>query len=84
GDGDDRITQGFWEDGVDTLSFGAGITPGDLVLTREASNGSNVRISFTDHSGSILLQGQSDGRATGIEQIQFADGTIWDRAALDA
>ena len=84
GDGNDRITQGFWEDGVDTLSFGAGITPGDLVLTREASNGSNVRISFTDHSGSILLQGQSDGRATGIEQIQFADGTIWDRAALDA
>jgi len=84
GDGNDRIVQGFWEDGVDTLSFGAGIAPTDLILTRDVLDTNNVTISFASGAGSILLEDQFGGRASGIEQIQFADGTIWDRGAIEA
>ncbi|WBO24461.1 calcium-binding protein [Sphingomonas abietis] len=84
GDGNDRITEGYWDGGVDTLSFGVGILPGDLILSRDVLDPRNVLIRFAGHDGSIILEDQGDGANAGIEQIQFADGTIWDRAALDA
>ena len=84
GDGDDRISDGFWDDGTDTLILGAGIAPEDLILTRDVLDSNNLRIRFKTGSGSILLDGQNSGRTAGIEQIQFADGTIWDRATMDA
>ncbi|MBZ9648143.1 hypothetical protein K9B33_11340 [Sphingobium sp. 3R8] len=84
GDGDDRIVEGFWDDGTDTLLFGEDILPEELILSRDVLDGNNLRITFANRDGSILIDGHTSGRTAGIEQIQFADGTIWDRAAIDA
>ncbi|MXO65949.1 calcium-binding protein, partial [Altericroceibacterium endophyticum] len=86
GDGNDRIDQGDHGD-TDILQLGAGIAPSDVIVTHQATDSRNVLIRFVGNDGSILLEDQSGGSiydASGIEEVHFADGTIWDRVALDA
>ncbi|UJW73550.1 calcium-binding protein [Rhizobium sp. SL42] len=62
------------------------INSDELVLSR---NGDDVRLIFSadvpNEAGSIVIsQGLSGSNAVGVEQIVFADGTIWTRADLIA
>ena len=84
-DGDDVIFDYGHTDWTvtDTLAFGAGITPESLVISRVAEDWNKIRISFVGHSGSILIEGQQWNDA-GIEQVMFADGTIWNHAQFMA
>jgi len=82
GDGDDRITEAYNGNGTDTLQFGSGIAPADIILSRDPLNALNIYVSFANASGSILLQNQSN--SDGVEQFRFADGTIWNKAAIEA
>jgi Ca2+-binding RTX toxin-like protein len=84
GDGDDVIydyERDTWA--TDTLAFGAGIAPTDLVFSRVASDSNRIKISFAGQPGSILIEGQYWGDA-GIEKFTFADGTVWTEAQMSA
>ena len=82
GDGNDVITD---DSGVDTLML-EGINPSGVSLVR---NGNDLTLVIAESApgagdgGSVLLKEELDewfGR--GIENVQFADGTIWHRNDL--
>ena len=66
----------------DTLRLGAGLSVNDVLVTRVANDllvairGSGDSIRVRDQ----FLDGSTSGRQ--IEFVQFADGTVWDRAAI--
>ena len=76
GDGSDRVRD--WGDGVDTLAFGAGINPDDIVVWRQGSGKRDVvfDITGTDDRVTSLYQMQNLG-FDGLDRISFADGTVW-------
>jgi trimeric autotransporter adhesin len=87
GDGNDIIydaANASGETSLDRILFGAGIAPEDLIVTRDAATAGSVLISFKGTPGSILIQNQFDAAGEGVERFQFANGTIWTRADLDA
>jgi Ca2+-binding RTX toxin-like protein len=76
GDGDDLLIDYQEADSTtDTLVFGAGISAADVVFSHTADS-ADAKISFANQAGSIVLDYQWwwDG---GIENIRFADGTVW-------
>ncbi len=85
GDGNDRIFDlGDYNASTpnDTLVLGAGISAGDLLLTRDTADSRNLIIRFGNVSGSIVIDDQFNDGNAGIDRIQFADGTIWDRSSI--
>ena len=80
GDGQDAITEGYIA-GEDVAVLGAGIAPTDVTVrwTRQG----DMAISLSDGS-KLIVRGQADhwSDQVGIEQLQFADGAIWNRADL--
>ncbi|WP_197410485.1 calcium-binding protein [Sphingopyxis sp. H081] len=91
GDGHDRITDDRTGDGgsVNRLVFGAGITTSNIILVRDPADEYDLRVSFAGHEGSLVLNNQfytSDWRGGrydwGFDAIEFADGTVWNRAQL--
>ncbi len=64
---------------IDTLRFGAGIAASDILFTQ---NGANLTLSIngTNDRVSIMKSGGVDC----IERVEFADGTVWDSAYLQA
>ncbi len=82
GDGDDTITED-WLDGTgDRLVLGSGITAFGVTVTRSASDLDDVTLHFAG-GGSVMLDEQfSRYSYAGIEEVAFADGTVWDRARI--
>lgn len=64
-------------DKVDTLAFGAGISPQAVSISR---NDKDIVLSLG--SDSITLAGQMSGDGTGIERVTFANGDVWTRSDL--
>lgn len=74
GDGDDRILETMQVSRAtpsasptaragdiissDAISFGAGISPDEIIFTRPDADGENLVITFRDHAGSITIEGQ--------------------------
>jgi Ca2+-binding RTX toxin-like protein len=86
GDGDDIINDNIhgWGGyhGFDTVEFAAGITAAQV---RVASNGSgDFILTFDGHPGSLRLVGMVNQNSAAIEQLRFADGTIWNYAQIAA
>jgi len=87
GDGNDRIYD--FQDNEryspsDTLIFGLGVAPTDLLFSRDGSNWANIRIDFVGHDGSIIIVDQ-DRADAGIEQVIFTEGsTTWTNVQLMA
>ena len=88
GDGEDNIEE---TKGLDTIQFGAGIKPDDVIAkVVSGSNGSanlelsikntNDKITVYQHFGyfSYSNYGHEDAPYQQIEKVTFADGTIWD------
>jgi len=67
----------------DVLKF-TNLTPADVTLGRDANDGLVVQINATGQHITVLQQFDPDTTdpANGIEQIAFANGTTWDRAAI--
>lgn len=81
GDGRDRLTD---IEGIDTLRFGAGITAGDLVAIRSDDT---AFIAFSSGADCIRLDGYyvlGENDDTVIDRIEFADGSVMEKAALQA
>ena len=70
--------------GLDSLTFGAGISPAGIQVTRE---GAAAVLRFADGAVLRLEQQFAEwawGEGAGIEQIRFADNTVWTREDLAA
>ncbi|HOP39677.1 MAG TPA: calcium-binding protein, partial [Geobacteraceae bacterium] len=78
GDGQDTIYE--YSGNLDAIRFGAGITPGDVSLIR---SGSDLIFSINGSSDQIRIQYWSDSNYR-IEQVQFADATVWDAAYIQS
>ena len=84
GDGNDTITEvATYDSTVDRLEL-SGITPSAVSLVR---NGNDVTLLITGSgsasSGSVLLKSELDSSyGQGVEQIIFADGTVWTASDL--
>ncbi|SNT01411.1 Ca2+-binding protein, RTX toxin-related [Tardiphaga sp. OK246] len=97
GDGHDRIvdTNSYtsFNHGFDTLRFGAGIRPSDLIFTRNTENPD----ALSSVAGSLLIQiaGTNDSirvyrqysirndLSQGIDRFEFSDGTVLNRSQID-
>ncbi|MDO8742744.1 MAG: putative Ig domain-containing protein [bacterium] len=78
GDGQDVIGEVA---GVDTIRFGAGIVASDITF---ALSGSDLVLSTNGTGDQLTIQGWGDGPDFQIERMEFADGTAWDAADLQA
>jgi len=80
GDGQDVINEGYTA-GTDMVELGAGVTPLDVTV-RWTLQG-DMAVTLPDGS-KLTVRGQADTWSTerGIEQLRFADGTVWDRSEL--
>ncbi|WP_240481673.1 putative Ig domain-containing protein [Dechloromonas denitrificans] len=87
GDGQDSIDTTDVLDATDTLRFGAGITDNDVLAFQYGSNmflkikGTNDQVGFIDYYGGTTT---IDGIAADhkVDQIEFANGVIWDQAMI--
>ena len=77
GDGQDTILDG--SGGADTIEFAAGIATGDVVVS-QLSNGTDLVL--TVGGNSITMQRTLNDNTDRVEQVRFADGTIWTHAEL--
>ena len=68
-------------DTLDTIRFGAGIAPADVVLTRDSSN---LYLAINGTLDRVTLQQWFQSDAQQIERIEFSDGTVWGITELAA
>jgi Ca2+-binding RTX toxin-like protein len=81
GDGQDTITDnGAGSGEVNTLQFGAGISVAQVVVTESGTG--NLVLSIAGTTDKITLSNQLLSAAAGVDHLVFADGTVWNRAAL--
>ena len=82
GDGSDTINDGGTSlSDIDRLVLGSGITPDNAVVGRSQSSTNDVVLTLPD-GGQILLVGQLIGDESGVERVDFLDGTSWTREEL--
>ena len=87
GDGNDIVAEWVtWDGSFDKLEFGAGIAPSALRFTL---SGEHYIITFDGNPGSVTVNwqrtgGRWGGAEGGIDEFHFADGTVWNRAQIDA
>ena len=78
GGGDDVVQD---SGGADALRFGAGIAAGDVTALRHSDD---LLLSLANGNGSVTLKDWFASSSKRVEQVQFADGTTWDEAAIRA
>ena len=76
--GDGEVVVEDWG-GVDSLTFGAGIAPTEVSVSRTTSD---LVLSHVNGTDRLVVRGWFDDAAAQLESISFADGTSWDPAAL--
>uniref|UniRef100_UPI002627EBE3 calcium-binding protein n=1 Tax=Propionivibrio sp. TaxID=2212460 RepID=UPI002627EBE3 len=85
GDGADTINevaynnQSALDTGTDRIVLGAGIAPADVTVTR---NTTDLVLKFANAGDQLTVAGWYSSPNNRIEQLTFADGTVWDRTAL--
>ena len=67
--------------GSDTIEFAAGIAASDVTVS-QGSDGNDIILSIANGTDKITLQSTINDPKNRIEQVRFADGTIWNAAAL--
>ncbi|WP_297921506.1 calcium-binding protein, partial [uncultured Agitococcus sp.] len=84
GDGQDVIDNSpvdiFNQNGFDRLVFGVGINPSDIELR---GNGVDLILAIKDTLDSVTLVGALANVASGLDAIEFSDGTVWDRWQIE-
>jgi Ca2+-binding RTX toxin-like protein len=78
GGGDDVVLD---SGGTDAIRFGAGITASNVTVRRSDKD---LTLRLSDGNGSVTVKDWFSSSARRVEQVQFADGTIWDEAAIRA
>ncbi|WP_137924497.1 calcium-binding protein [Cupriavidus sp. 2SB] len=78
--GNDRIAEsGDGSANTDIVQFDADIAPGDVIVRRDGTT-DTLLISIAGSDSTLRIDNYfySDGYYYGIEQLKFADGTVWD------
>ncbi len=65
----------------DTILLKPDVAPGDVTLWRDTSN---LYVSINGTNDTITVQSWFDHPAYRVERIEFADGTVWDTAVMQA
>lgn len=86
GDGQDVISDsaasnGFLATDVDTVEFGIGINPADVTIT-QAGSGNDLILRINGTTDQITLNQSVNTNTYRIEQVRFADGTVWTAAQM--
>ncbi|MDD5297126.1 MAG: calcium-binding protein [Rhodocyclaceae bacterium] len=81
GDGQDVIQEQAQWGGNDVLKFGAGITAANVAVSR---NGTDLVFSLAGGTDKVTVQNWYGSSSNQLEQIQFADGTVWSGAVVHA
>jgi Ca2+-binding RTX toxin-like protein/GH24 family phage-related lysozyme (muramidase) len=82
GGGQDTIYDGDSTAGnTDTIRFGAGIAADDITFSR---NVNDLVLSINGTADHVKIQNWGSGNPYRIERVEFADGTSWDAAYLQA
>ncbi|MEA2879899.1 MAG: hypothetical protein QOF14_5095, partial [Hyphomicrobiales bacterium] len=79
GSGNDIIQEGGSSSDVDKVNL-IGLNPADVELTR---SGSDLLVKVLSSGEILKVQAHFDWAPSGIEQLVFADGTIWDRTTIE-
>ena len=82
GDGNDTIYEGAAASDVDNITYGAGIAPGDITITRTSLSGAVFKV--TGQTGSITVDSQFKPGGYGVEAVHFDNGTVWSLADIRA
>jgi VCBS repeat-containing protein len=83
GDGNDTVHDRGNESDIDTLRL-SDLTAADVTLSRSLDDAGALLVTVDATGEVIAVEGQFFSRADGIEQIQFADGTLWDHGQIQA
>ena len=78
GYGQDTITDAA---GTDVIKLGTGLTTANMQMWRDTSN---LYLGVTNGTDVLTVQSWFDLTTNRVESVQFADGTIWNTAALAA
>jgi|GEM_PF-2436836 len=82
--GNDTVTESGDAADIDRVVLGSGIAPKDISLVRQ---GDSLLIELEHDDGllidTMLITDHFLGSETGIEEIAFEDGTVWDRDKID-
>jgi Ca2+-binding RTX toxin-like protein len=80
GDGADVIDDQGDASDTDVLTLGVGIDPGDVSLARDGD--SDVILTIGSDGDSIRLANQLSGSDDAVEEVHFANGTVWTAADI--
>ncbi|RMN99474.1 Hemolysin-type calcium-binding region:hemolysin-type calcium binding related protein [Pseudomonas coronafaciens pv. coronafaciens] len=82
GGGQDVIFDSDWTAGnIDTIKLASGIASTDIKASR---TGDNLELAIIGTSDKITVRDWFYSADSQVEQVQFADGTLWDVATLKA
>ena len=78
GSGNDTINESWWYNGTDTARL-VGLNPADVIFTHA---GYDLLITISSTGETLDAVNEFHDAGAGIEQVQFADGTIWNQAQI--
>jgi hypothetical protein len=67
--------------GEDAIRFGSGIAAGDVMVRR---SGNDLVLKLSGGNGSVTARDWFYSPSKRVEQVQFADGTVWNEEAIRA
>lgn len=85
GYGVDTILSNY-NDGIDTISFNAGINSTDITFWRNTADSktrNNLYLAINNTSDRLIIENQFYGSTYGVDKLIFADGTIVTREAIN-
>jgi len=68
---------------LDQLVLGSGITAADITVARDSMNGRDLQLIFNGSNDHVQLVGYFTGLWSSQCIVRFADGMVWDYAAID-
>jgi Ca2+-binding RTX toxin-like protein len=84
GDGSDTINDGGSDAGsIDQLVFDSSIATSDVAVSYSSDNRS-FALSIQGTNDSIVLEDMAISASGGVDEVVFADGTVWDLANLES
>jgi VCBS repeat-containing protein len=79
GYGRDTISDGSTAGQLNAISLGADLIAGDVKLSR---NGSNLILTIVGTGDTLTVSTQFQNAQPVVSEVRFADGTVWDAAAI--
>ena len=80
GDGNDVISDKIYNNDVNILRFGEGVSPDGIGIRK---NGNDLLLTIGETGETITVSGWGDGSGYKLGRIEFADGTAWTAKDID-